>query len=89
MEENKLYASEILAIALQTGQEKVLENFGNCGGVLACLVCVSGYKRRDPEGVEEEEWLENVFDCLGCAVLDEKNKEKFLEAEGFVFLDIF
>ena len=41
------------------------------------------YSKRDPiKGSEEEEYAENLFDCLTCCVDDEAGKAKFLLGEG-------
>ena len=40
-------------------------------------------RKRDPaKGTEEEEYVENLFDCLTCCVDNNDGKIKFLEAEG-------
>ena len=47
---------------------------------------VQAYKKKDPEGPEELELMENMFNCL-CAVLPEpQGKDAFLEAEGIQLL---
>lgn len=44
---------------------------------------LSAYRKRDPlRGTEEEEYVENVFDCLTCIVDEAEGKHKFVEAEG-------
>lgn len=41
------------------------------------------YSKRDPvKGTEEEEYAENLFNCLTCCVDDEAGKAKFLLGEG-------
>lgn len=78
---NKQYASEILAILLQTsaGNQKRL---GGINGVDVVLQSVAMYKSRDPKSSDEEEMVENLFDCLCCLLMPLENKEKFLKAEG-------
>lgn len=34
------------------------------------------------KGSEEEEYVENIFDCVTCCVDEQEGKIKFLEAEG-------
>ena len=47
------------------------------------LQLLSPYRKRDPtKGTEEEEFMENVFDCVTCCVDDTDGKEKFIAAEG-------
>lgn len=52
-------------------------------GVDVLLQLLSAYRKRDPEkDSDEEEYVENLFDCLTCVVDEKEGKEKFLEAEG-------
>lgn len=78
---NKQYASEILAILLQnsTANQKRL---GQLNGVDAVLQAVAMYKSRDPKSADEEEMLENLFDCLCCLLMPVENKERFMKSEG-------
>uniref|UniRef100_A0A0D9VN33 Beta-catenin-like protein 1 N-terminal domain-containing protein n=1 Tax=Leersia perrieri TaxID=77586 RepID=A0A0D9VN33_9ORYZ len=78
---NKQYASEILAILLQdspANQKRV----GQINGVDGLLQAVAMYKSRDPKTSDEEEMLENLFDCLCCVLMPVENKERFVKAEG-------
>ena len=78
---NKEYASEILAILLQnsTANQKRL---GQMNGVDVMLQAVAMYKSKDPKSPEEEEMVENLFDCLCCLLMPLENKERFVKAEG-------
>lgn len=78
---NKQYASEILAILLQnsTANQKRL---GQMNGVDVVLQAVAMYKSKDPKSLEEEEMVENLFDCLCCLLMPLENKERFVKAEG-------
>ncbi|CAN0897371.1 Beta-catenin-like protein 1 [Linum grandiflorum] len=78
---NKQYASEILAILLQnsTANQKKL---GQMNGVDAVLQAVAMYKSKDPRSSDEEEMVENLFDCLCCLLMPLENKERFVMAEG-------
>ncbi|GAA0169629.1 hypothetical protein LIER_24071 [Lithospermum erythrorhizon] len=78
---NKQYASEILAILLQSsvGNQKRL---GQTNGVDTMLQAVAMYKSRDPKSQDEEEMVENLFDCLCCLLMPLENKERFVKAEG-------
>ncbi|GAB2211389.1 hypothetical protein Drorol1_Dr00024701 [Drosera rotundifolia] len=78
---NKQYASEILAILMQnsTANQKRL---GQMNGVDVVLQAVAMYKSKDPKSSEEEEMLENLFDCLCCLLMPLENKERFVKAEG-------
>ncbi|KAJ9228432.1 hypothetical protein DTO166G5_8587 [Paecilomyces variotii] len=80
--QNKQYAAEILAILLQSSA-KNREKFIGLDGVDALLQLLSPYRKRDPEkDSDEEEYVENLFDCLVCLVDEDAGKEKFLEGEG-------
>lgn len=77
----KQYASEILAILLQnsTANQKRL---GQMNGVDVLLQAVAMYKSKDPKNPDEDEMLENLFDCLCCLLMPLENKERFVKAEG-------
>ena len=80
--QNKQYASEVLAILLQTSAA-TRTRFLELDGIDAFLQSLAAYRKRDPaKGTEEEEFAENVFDCVTCCVDDEDGKQKFLDAEG-------
>ncbi|XP_059451271.1 uncharacterized protein LOC132182082, partial [Corylus avellana] len=78
---NKQYASEILAILLQSSAANQ-RRVGQMNGVDVVLQAVAMYKSKDPKSSDEEEMLENLFDCLCCLLMPLENKERFLKAEG-------
>ncbi|RLN09412.1 hypothetical protein C2845_PM11G21050 [Panicum miliaceum] len=78
---NKQYASEILAILLQNSPANQ-KRLGQINGVDGLLQAVAMYKSRDPKTSDEEEMLENLFDCLCCVLMPLENKERFVKAEG-------
>ena len=52
-------------------------------GVDSLLELLSVYRKRDPlKGTEEEEYVENLFDCITCIADDANGKRKLVEAEG-------
>ncbi|KAL4930508.1 DNA-directed RNA polymerase II core subunit RPB2 [Aspergillus undulatus] len=86
--QNQQYSAEILAILLQSGS-KNRERFTALDGVDALLQLLSQYRKRDPEkDSDEEEYAENLFDCLTCLVDEDAGKEKFLEGEGIELAQI-
>ncbi|KAL2798575.1 Catenin-beta-like protein [Aspergillus keveii] len=86
--QNQQYSAEMLAILLQSGS-KPRERFISLDGVDALLQLLSQYRKRDPEkDSDEEEYAENLFDCLTCLVDDDTGKEKFLEGEGIELAQI-
>lgn len=80
--QNKQYSAEVLAILLQSSaanRARLIE----FDGIDTFLQLLSPYRKRDPsKGTEEEEYVENLFDCVTCCVDDREGKEKFLVAEG-------
>ncbi|KAF8398803.1 hypothetical protein HHK36_014663 [Tetracentron sinense] len=78
---NKQYASEILAILLQNSTANQ-RRLGQMNGVDVVLQAVALYKSRDPRSSDEEEMVENLFDCLCCLLMPMENKERFVKAEG-------
>jgi beta-catenin-like protein 1 len=80
--QNKQYSAELLAILLQSSGSN-RDKFARMGGVDITLQLLSAYRRKDPEkDTDEEEYVENLFDCLTCIVDEELGKDTFLEAEG-------
>ena len=80
--QNKQYSAEVLAILLQSSPIN-RSRFVELNGVDLLLQLLSPYRKRDPaKGTEEEEFVENIFDCVTCSVDDREGKAKFLEAEG-------
>ncbi len=80
--QNMQYAAEMLAILLHSSP-KTRSRFAEMDGLDALLQILSAYRKRDPEkDSDEEEYAENLFDCLVCLVDEPTGKEKFIEAEG-------
>ncbi|KAG7007014.1 hypothetical protein G7Y79_00012g033500 [Physcia stellaris] len=80
--QNKQYAAEVLAILLQsssTNRSQIVQK----NGIDLILQLLSPYRKRDPlKGTEEEEYVENLFNCITCCVDAGPGKDKFMEAEG-------
>lgn len=80
--QNKQYAAEDLAILVQTSVPNRLALI-NLDAIDTTLQLLAAYRKRDPpKDSEEEEFAENLFDCLSCLVDEPTGKEKFVEAEG-------
>ena len=80
--QNKQYASEILSILTQSSRPNRLIIAG-ANGVEIFLTNLAPYRRNDPEkDSNEEEYMENLFNCLTSVVEEPIGKTKFLEAEG-------
>ncbi|KEF56607.1 uncharacterized protein A1O9_06796 [Exophiala aquamarina CBS 119918] len=80
--QNRQYAAEILAILFQSSRPN-RDRFASKEGVDALLELLSVYRKRDPEKEsDEEEFAENLFDCLASVVEERLGGQKFLEGEG-------
>jgi beta-catenin-like protein 1 len=80
--QNKLYASEILSIMTQSSQPN-RRRVAGANGIEIFLTQLAPYRRDDPiKESEEEEYMENLFNCLTSLVDENEGKAKFLEAEG-------
>merc|ERR1719322_705138 len=86
-DENKLYASEILSILLQTEPEN-RKLFGELDAIDILLQQLAYYKRHDPGQSEEIEMMENLFDCLCSLLLETDNRERFLRGEGLQLMNL-
>ncbi|KAJ4358354.1 uncharacterized protein N0V89_002936 [Didymosphaeria variabile] len=80
--QNKQYASEILSILTQSSRpnrKRIIE----ANGVEIFLTQLAPYRRIDPQKEsEEEEYMENLFNCLTSLVDEPEGKLKFIDAEG-------
>jgi len=90
MDEVKLYASELLAILVQSADAAVHAlATPPLQGVDALLTTVARYKKAEPSSPDEEELVENLFDVLCVvAVGDKDGRRAFAQAEGLKLLQI-
>ena len=80
--QNKQYASEILSILAQSSRPN-RSRIAEANGVELFLTNLAPYRRDDPEkDSDEEEYMENLFNCLSSVVEEPIGKSKLLEAEG-------
>ncbi|RAR12862.1 DUF1716-domain-containing protein [Stemphylium lycopersici] len=80
--QNKQYASEILSILTQSSRPN-RNHIAEANGVEIFLTNLAPYRRDDPEkDSNEEEYMENLFNCLSSVTEEPLGKAKFLEAEG-------
>ncbi|UYV80349.1 CTNNBL1, partial [Cordylochernes scorpioides] len=84
---NKLYASEILSILLQNHEENC-KLVGEQDGIDVLLQQLAHFKRHNPTSLEEEEMMENLFNCLCCSLLYLPNRERFLQGEGLQLMNL-
>nr|XP_018911924.1 PREDICTED: beta-catenin-like protein 1 isoform X1 [Bemisia tabaci] len=86
-DQNKLYASEILSILLQSSKENQ-DMFGELDGIDVILQQLAFYKRHDPASSEETEMMENLFNCLCSSLMNAENRERFLRGEGLQLMNL-
>ncbi|GMK54190.1 hypothetical protein CspeluHIS016_0107760 [Cutaneotrichosporon spelunceum] len=77
---NKQYASEILSIILQ--RQANLVKALDLNAVESLLMVLSQYRKAEPKDGEEQEFMENIVDCLCSLVSTSKGREQFFKAEG-------
>eukprot|EP00357_Protocruzia_adherens_P001989 CAMPEP_0114992152 /NCGR_PEP_ID=MMETSP0216-20121206/11777_1 /TAXON_ID=223996 /ORGANISM="Protocruzia adherens, Strain Boccale" /LENGTH=543 /DNA_ID=CAMNT_0002355575 /DNA_START=85 /DNA_END=1716 /DNA_ORIENTATION=- len=80
-DDNKLYASEILASLMQ-GNERNQHSLGQLGGIEPLLSVLALYRKKEPASQEELEMGSNVFDVICNVLLDTDNQDLFIHAEG-------
>lgn len=81
--QNKQYAAEVLQVLLQSSPLLRRRLIVDIDGVDLFLQLLATYRKRDPaKDTPEEEYVENLFDALTCAVDEAEGKTKFVEAEG-------
>jgi beta-catenin-like protein 1 len=80
--QNKQYASEILSILTQSSRpnrKRVIES----NGIEIFLTQLAPYRKNEPEKEsEEQEYMENLFNCLTSLGDEPEGKLKFVDAEG-------
>ncbi|KAG8232430.1 hypothetical protein J437_LFUL012861 [Ladona fulva] len=84
---NKLYTSEVLAIILQQHPEN-RQLLGDLDGIDVLLQQLAFYKRHDPTSNEENEMMENLFNCLCSSLMYAPNRERFLRGEGLQLMNL-
>lgn len=84
---NRVHAGEILCILLQQSEECLrLVGGPTVDGIDKLLRIVTVYRKKDPEGVEEEELAENAFQCLCSLMFIEANRVAFGKLQGIKLL---
>lgn len=82
VDSNAQYASEVLAVLLQSGGAETRLKFVQIDGVDAALRSIAKYRSKAIQTPEEEEFVENVFDILCAVLMENTGKASFLENEG-------
>eukprot|EP00386_Alphamonas_edax_P011087 GDKI01035335.1.p1 GENE.GDKI01035335.1~~GDKI01035335.1.p1 ORF type:complete len:534 (-),score=175.30 GDKI01035335.1:23-1624(-) len=78
---NKLYAAEILGILCQNSNE-CKELIGKADGIDRLLRAIAVYRKKDPDSLDEEEFLQNLFDCLCSLMMIPAHQITFGKAQG-------
>jgi len=78
---NRMYASELLGIILQTSKA-AREVMVKLEGVDKLLRGIAVYRKRDPVNSEESEYVQNMFDCLCSLMLLKKHQIAFGNMQG-------
>eukprot|EP01129_Flabellula_baltica_P016244 TRINITY_DN8564_c0_g1_i1.p1 TRINITY_DN8564_c0_g1~~TRINITY_DN8564_c0_g1_i1.p1 ORF type:complete len:552 (-),score=170.65 TRINITY_DN8564_c0_g1_i1:21-1676(-) len=86
-DEIKSYVSELLSVILQNVEESS-QQIVELNGIEILLICISKYKKKNPPTIEEEEYVENLFNCLCIVSVIEEHKKYFTEAEGLNLMQI-
>ncbi|ORY80665.1 Catenin-beta-like protein [Leucosporidium creatinivorum] len=84
-DQNRYYAAEMLSLVLSLpadGVEEGRKRLADESHVDTLLKVLSAYRRRDPSGADETEFMENVFDALCTSLHTPAVKTAFLEGEG-------
>jgi beta-catenin-like protein 1 len=90
LDSNTQYASEILAVILQSAGPSVRNRFvDQLEGVDATLRALAPYRNSPPTTTEEAEFLENMFDVLCAVLMEDKAKRAFLDNEGVELMVLF
>ncbi|KAH7675885.1 DUF1716 domain-containing protein, partial [Aphelenchoides avenae] len=85
---NKLYASQMLHILLQSTEEARKKLTEKVDGIDLLLRALASYKRHDPQGADEYEHMENLFDGLCAALMYAPNRQVFLDGEGLQLMNL-
>lgn len=85
---NKFYCAEILSMILQAdaANAKRLCTSPGLNGLESLLEILFQYRKRDPDSVEEEECVQDLFLSLCTVLMVPSNQEAFRSAEGFDLL---
>lgn len=84
---NKLYCSEILSILIQDNNDNQTL-LGTLDGIDILLQQLAVYKRHDPVTSEEQEYMENMFNCMCSALMAKVNRDRFLKGEGLQLMNL-
>ncbi|KAM9994271.1 hypothetical protein ACTFIZ_005587 [Dictyostelium cf. discoideum] len=86
----KLYSSELLSSIFLNDENSRLIFTKKYNGIEKLLVLLSQFIKKQPESLQETEFVENIFSSI-CSLLlnNNENKESFLKSEGIQLMLIF
>lgn len=87
VDQNKLYASEVLSILVQDSEANQLR-VGQGEGVDRLLALTSAWRKKDPKDTDESELVHNIFNVMCSALLQSANQKALVEGEGIELMVI-
>lgn len=81
MDTNRIYSLELLAICLQTSSNW-RHTFGNANNIEKLLKLIAQFRKLDPDSTEENEIMENSFQCLCNLMLCPPAQQLFGSTQG-------
>ncbi|KAK5582203.1 hypothetical protein RB653_003786, partial [Dictyostelium firmibasis] len=86
----KLYSSELLALIFLNDENSRSIFTKKYNGIEKLLILLSQFIKKQPESLQETEFVENIFSSI-CSLLlnNNDNKESFLKSEGIQLMLIF
>ncbi|KAF1769473.1 hypothetical protein GCK72_001290 [Caenorhabditis remanei] len=85
---NKMFASELLSVILQTSDNAKAKLTDKIDGIDILLRAIAVFKKNDPASVDEREYMENLFNSLCAALMFPANRKKFLDGEGLQLMNL-
>ncbi|VDK54181.1 unnamed protein product [Anisakis simplex] len=88
LDANKMFASELLALLLQSSESARKKLTDKIDGFDLLLRALASYKRHDPNSADEREHMENLFDAVCASLLYASNRQKFIDGEGLQLMNL-
>lgn len=85
---NKLFASQLLHMLLQSTESARQKLTEKRDGIDLLLRALASYKRHDPNTPDEYEHMENLFDALCASLMYIPNRKIFLDGEGLQLMNL-
>nr|CTP81874.1 Bm5045 [Brugia malayi] len=88
LDANKMFASELLSLLLQSTELARKRLTEKVDGFDLLLRALATYKRHDPGSADEREHMENLFNAVCAALMYAPNRQKFLDGEGLQLMNL-